>query len=91
VRQSPCFGRCYGADLINTFKQGPTYFERLFADLGLRPAEALVVDDGVDVLRWAAQVGARTLLVGPPLDADKEMTACIGSLAELPTRLQQQR
>lgn len=85
-----CFGRCYGADLINTFKQGPAYFERLFADLRLRPAEALVVDDGVDVLSWAAQVGAGTLLVSPPLDADKEMTACIRSLAELPTWLQQQ-
>ena len=30
-----CFGRCYGADLINTFKQGLAYFERLFADLNL--------------------------------------------------------
>lgn len=86
-----CFGRCYGADLINTFKQGPTYFERLFADLGLRPAEALVVDDGVDVLGWAAQLGARTLLVGSPLDADEEITACIESLAQLPLWLQQQR
>ncbi len=79
-----CFGRCYGADLINTFKQGPTYFERLFADLGLRPAEALVVDDGIDVLGWAAQLGARTLLVGSPLDADEETTECIRSLAQLP-------
>jgi FMN phosphatase YigB (HAD superfamily) len=85
-----CFGRCYGADLINTFKQGPVYFERLFADLRLRPADALVVDDGVDVLSWAAQVGARTLLVSPPLDANKEMTTCIRSLVELPTWLQQQ-
>lgn len=85
-----CFGRCYGADLIKTFKQGPAYFERLFADLPLRPAEALVVDDGVDVLSWATQVGARTLLVSPTLFADKELTACIRSLAELPTWLQQQ-
>jgi HAD superfamily hydrolase (TIGR01509 family) len=86
----PCFGRCYGADLINTFKQGPAYFERLFADLGLRPAEALVVDDGSDVLGWAAQVGARTVLVSSPLHSEKGTTACIGSLAELPTWLQQQ-
>jgi len=86
-----CFGRCYGADLINTFKQGPTYFERLFADLGLRPTEALIVDDGVDVLRWAAQVGARTLLVGIKRRADEQVIACIRSLAELPTWLQQQR
>jgi HAD superfamily hydrolase (TIGR01509 family) len=85
----PCFGRCYGADLINTFKQGPVYFERLFADLGLRPAEALVVDDGSAVLGWAAQVGARTVLVSPSLAAEKGTTACIGSLAALPRWLQQ--
>jgi HAD superfamily hydrolase (TIGR01509 family) len=85
-----CFGRCYGADLINTFKQGPEYFERLFANLGLRPAEALVVDDGSDVLGWAAQVGARTVLVGPASHSEKATTACIGSLVELPAWLQQQ-
>jgi len=86
----PYFGRCYGADLINTFKQGPEYFERLFADLGLRPAEALVVDDGADVVGWAAQVGARTVLVSTPSDSEKATTACIRSLAELPAWLQQQ-
>ena len=86
----PYFGRCYGADLINTFKQGPAYFERLIADLGLRPAEALVVDDGADVLSWAAQVGARTVLVNTPSHPEKTTTACIGSLAELPAWLQQQ-
>jgi HAD superfamily hydrolase (TIGR01509 family) len=85
-----CFGRCYGADLINTFKQGPAYFERLFADLNLRPTEALVVDDGSDVLGWAIQVGARTVLVSPPAPSEKAMTACLGSLAELPAWLQQQ-
>jgi len=85
----PCFGRCYGADLINTFKQGPEYFERLFADSGLRPRDALVVDDCSDALSWAAQVGARTMLVCPPFHSEQSTTACIGSLAELPTWLQQ--
>jgi hypothetical protein len=42
------------------------------------------------VLSWAAQVGVRTLLVSPPPVADKELITCIGSLAELPTWLQQQ-
>jgi HAD superfamily hydrolase (TIGR01509 family) len=86
----PCFGRCYGADLINTFKQGPESFERLFADVGLRPAEALVVDDESDALGWAAQVGARTVLVSPPSHFEKVTTAYIGSLADLPAWLQQQ-
>lgn len=85
-----CFGRYYGADLINTFKQGPEYFERLFANLDLRPAEALVVDDEPDALGWAAQVGARTVLVSPVSHSEKVTTACIGSLADLPAWLQQQ-
>lgn len=73
-----------GADLINTFKQGPEYFERLCADLGLRSAEALVVDDCSDALGWAVQVGARTVLVSPSSHSEKVTTVCIGSLAELP-------
>jgi hypothetical protein len=32
-----CFGRLYGADLINTFKEGPEYYARLFADVGVQP------------------------------------------------------
>ena len=35
------FGRFYGADLINTFKNGPEYYEHIFADLGIGPTEAL--------------------------------------------------
>ncbi len=30
-----CFGRLYGADLINTFKDDPEYYARLFADVGI--------------------------------------------------------
>src|SRR5262249_33175703 len=52
-----CFDRCYGANLINIFKDGPTYYERLFMDLGIRPAEALVVDDNCAAINWAAQTG----------------------------------
>ena len=28
-----CFGHLYGGDLINTFKEGPKYYARLFADV----------------------------------------------------------
>jgi HAD superfamily hydrolase (TIGR01509 family) len=64
-----CFGRLYGTDPINTFKEGPEYYARLFADVGVQPGEALVVDDSLDALAWAAHVGARTLLIGPPRPA----------------------
>src|SRR6266550_1340991 len=48
-----CFGRLYGADLVNTFKEGPQYYARLFADAGVQPEEVLVVDDSSDALDWA--------------------------------------
>lgn len=58
-----CFGRLYGADLINTFKDGPEYYARIFADTGIAPAEALVVDDSPQAVVWAASIGARIVLV----------------------------
>ncbi len=84
-----CFGRFYGADLINTFKEGPPYYERIFKDLAIRPTEALVVDDGSDAIDWAAQIGARTVLVSTLSHAERDKTMRIGSLAELSAFLQQ--
>src|SRR5437764_12943199 len=46
-----CFGRCYGPDLINTLKEWPEYYARLFADAGVDPRTALVVDDNAGPLR----------------------------------------
>ena len=59
-----CFGRLFGADLINTFKEGPEYYAHLFANAGVQPEEALVVDDSADAARWAGQLGAGIVLVG---------------------------
>ncbi len=58
-----CFGRLYGPDLIDTFKEGPEYYDRIFADVGIAPADALVVDDNPRAITWAAQTGAQTILV----------------------------
>ena len=80
-----CFGRLYGPDLIGTFKAGPEFYERLLADAGVSPAGALVLDDNPAALHWAAQAGARGVLVSPtqpPRDAQSPQT--ISSLAELP-------
>ena len=84
-----CFGRLYGPDLIDTLKEGPEYYERLFADLGISAADALVVDDSLRATRWAAQVGARTVLVGVSSLLRTGATVQIGSLVELPATLQQ--
>ena len=84
-----CFGRLYGPDLIDTLKEGPEYYERMFADLGIAPANALVVDDSPRATEWATQVGARAVLVGDSSLPQRGMTLPIGSLVELPALLQQ--
>jgi HAD superfamily hydrolase (TIGR01509 family) len=82
----PCFGRLYGADLLNTFKDGPQFYAHLFADASVPPNEALVVDDNADALAWAAQLGARTVQVGAT--PEPKRAAHIGSLAQLPELLE---
>ncbi|MFL5659369.1 MAG: HAD family hydrolase [Ktedonobacteraceae bacterium] len=83
-----CFGRLYGPDLIDTLKEGPEYYERIFADLGIAATEALVVDDSSRATRWATQVGARAALVGDSPLPQTGTTIHIGSLVELPATLQ---
>jgi HAD superfamily hydrolase (TIGR01509 family) len=84
-----CFGRLYGPDLINTHKNGPAYYQRLLADCGVTAGDALFVDDSPAALAWAAQTGARTVLVGQKPDAGDSNK--IGSLTELPDTLQAAR
>ncbi len=69
-----CFGRLYGPDLIETFKNGPEFYERLLADAGVAPSDALVLDDSPKVVRWAEQAGARAVLVGDTSQASSERT-----------------
>ena len=79
-----CFQRLYGPDLVNTLKEGIEYYARIFADAGVAPDEALVVEDNPLALRWAAQAGARTVLVDSAGNPEAPAEAVIGSLAELP-------
>ena len=84
-----CFRHLYGADLINTFKEGPEYYARLFADAGVQPEGALVVDDSADALDWAAQLRARTVLIGSSSHPQTGTAPRLESLAELPAFLRQ--
>ena len=84
-----CFGRLYGPDLIDLLKEGPEYYERIFADLGIAAADALVVDDSPRAIEWATQVGARTVLLGDSSLLRTGATLHIGSLVELPAMLPQ--
>jgi HAD superfamily hydrolase (TIGR01509 family) len=82
------FGRLDGPDLIETLKEGPEYYERIFADLGISAADAVVVDDSPRATQWAMQVGTRAVLVGGSSRPQTGTTVHIGSLLELPATLQ---
>jgi HAD superfamily hydrolase (TIGR01509 family) len=82
-----CFGRLYGPDLVDTFKDGPRFYERVFADAGVEPRDALVVDDNARVVAWVVETGARAVLIGamPP---GESTIPCLDSLAELPSLIE---
>lgn len=82
-----CFARLYGPNLIDAFKNGPEYYERLLADCGVAPADALFVDDSPQVVGWAAQVGARAILISTQPPQQHAAAFCLNSLAELPELL----
>ncbi len=79
--------RLYGPDLVQTLKGGPHFYRRIFEDADVDPAAALVVDDSPQAVRWAAEAGARAVLVAAEPAAVKDSTAVIGSLSELPAFL----
>ena len=82
-----CFSeRLYGPDLVHTKKGSPLFYERIFADADIAPAHAVVVDDSPEAVLWAAEAGARTVLVssGP---ATPLPDSTVSSLSELPALL----
>ncbi len=78
------FGKLYGPDLVGVTKTGPEYYERVFADAGVRPSDSLVVDDSPAAAGWAREAGARTVLVLPAGTDGSPADLTIRSLAELP-------
>jgi HAD superfamily hydrolase (TIGR01509 family) len=86
-----CFDRLYGPDLLDTFKDGPRFYQRIFADAGVEPRNALVVDDTATAAGWAAQAGAQTVLISAAAPSSTNPTLCLGSLAELPALIERLR
>lgn len=83
-----CFNRLYGPDLIDTFKNGPHFYERIFADAGVAPHTALVVDDNATAAGWAAQTGAKTVLISAAPLAHSHPMLWLSSLTELPALIE---
>jgi FMN phosphatase YigB (HAD superfamily) len=82
------FRRLYGPDLVNFPKRSRGFYERIFSDAGVDPAQCLVVDDKTEVLSWAREAGARTTLVASDGAAEPgRPDLVVASLAELPAVL----
>lgn len=79
-----CFGGLYGPDLLDVLKESPLYYQRMFADAGIEPAQAMVVEDKPGILQWAAEAGATTVQVGSRPTAGYPPDFQIASLSELP-------
>lgn len=79
-----CFGRLYGPDVVDTPKGGYQYYARIFADAGVRPEDAVVIDDSPRAAAWAAQTGARTVLVDRDGTAAGAGNLLVRGLNELP-------
>ena len=51
----------FGGDLVNCAKEGPEFYQRIFAACDIRPAQAIVVDDQAICLDWAEETGAKVI------------------------------
>jgi beta-phosphoglucomutase-like phosphatase (HAD superfamily) len=77
------FTTLYGPDLVDHVKSGPEYYGRIFSHAAVDPDEVLVVESCPQCCGWAAEAGARTVLVDP--NGGQPGTA--GTLAEVATAL----
>ncbi|MFX0117276.1 MAG: hypothetical protein ACFFB3_22205, partial [Candidatus Hodarchaeota archaeon] len=48
-------------DIVETPKGGPIFYEKIFMDAGVRPGDAIVVDDTPKNLAMATEVGATVI------------------------------
>ena len=59
------FGGLYGPDLVDRVKNGPAFYEKVFADAGVPTVSALVIDSEAECCEWAREAGAQALWVDP--------------------------
>jgi FMN phosphatase YigB (HAD superfamily) len=85
---SNSFNHFFGADLVDMPKEGPEFYQRIFAAVGIRPSQAIVVDDQAMCLDWAEEAGAKVIQAcirsGAP---EPEFPHVIRTLGELPALL----
>ena len=83
----------FGPDLIDCAKEGPEYYERIFAASEVSAADTLVIDDHPDAIRWALQTGTKVIQAKMSPNVSVEtipgVVAVMTDLRELPGLVQQ--
>jgi phosphoglycolate phosphatase-like HAD superfamily hydrolase len=51
----------FGPDLVDIPKEGPEFYQSVFKYCGIRPSQAVVIDDQAMCLDWAEESGARVI------------------------------
>ncbi len=77
----------FGPDLVNCATKSAEFYRRLCAHVGVRPAQGILVDDGLAPLAMAAETGMRTVLVDrthPGEGGAAVPDETLGDIAELP-------
>lgn len=83
-----CFNTLYGSDLINQGKYSVEFYSCIFKHSGVDPDHALVVDDTLHNLVWAASLGVKTCLISDNPNKDIEVNLIIPVLKDLPAALE---
>jgi FMN phosphatase YigB (HAD superfamily) len=78
-------GRAYGSDLAGAFKPGPAFYAAVFAGIGARAEDTIVVDDQEAALSAARALGARTVQVG---GTSAVADLVVATLADLPREIE---
>jgi len=55
------FTGLYGPDLVGIMKGGLDFYKRIFSHSGIDPRQAIVIDDKIEMLQLAGQLGAMTI------------------------------
>jgi HAD superfamily hydrolase (TIGR01509 family) len=80
------FEEIYGTDVIDRWKTNAGFYRKVLEHSGVRPEEALTVDDQERCLNWAKRAGfARTFLLAPAATDSSHET--ISSFSELLDRV----
>ena len=87
------FMLAFGPDLVDRPVKSTEFYRLICAYVGVRPENAVVVDDNGDALAMAAEAGTRTIFVDqghsrhPPLTEPDAVVNAVGELPEAVARL----